>query len=67
MKKHLSGIVLVAEIVAVILFHTFKLRTSENTPPENSVVRITKSLVNIPKSTILYKTRQDYSFVNMLK
>lgn len=67
MKKNLSGIILTAEIAAVILFHTFKIRESENIPSESSVVKISKTLVNIPKSAILFKTKPDYFFVNMLK
>lgn len=67
MKKNLSGIILIAEIVVVILFHTFKIRETENVPSESTVARISKSLVNIPKSAILIKTKPDYFFVNMLK
>ncbi|MDP4131931.1 MAG: hypothetical protein Q8918_10750 [Bacteroidota bacterium] len=67
MKKNLSGIILVAEIVAVILFHAFKLRESEQAPSESTIVMISKNLVNIPKSAILLKTKPDYFFINMLK
>ena len=67
MKKNLSGIVLVAEILTVILFHTLKNRETENIPPENAIVKISKSVVNIPRSALVLKAKPEYFFVNMLK
>jgi hypothetical protein len=67
MKKNLSGFVLAAEILIVILFHTLKNRESETVPTENAVVKVSKSVVNIPKSALLLKIKPEYFFVNMLK
>jgi hypothetical protein len=67
MKKNLSGIVLAAEILAVILFHTFKDRGAENNSPENTIVRTGKSVIDIPRASSLFKTKPEYFFVNVLK
>jgi hypothetical protein len=67
MKKNLSGIVLTAEILIVILFHAFKIRQNENIQAENAIVRISKGAMSIPKSVIIFKSKPEYFFVRILK
>jgi len=68
MKKNRSGILLIAEIAAVILFHTFKIRSTEKDLPENDVVTNSKSIENLPGATIpVQKLKPEYFFLNMLK
>ena len=67
MKKNLSGIVLTAEILTIILFHAYKIRQNENPQPENAIVKIGRSAMNIPKSAIIFKTKPEYFFIRVLK
>jgi hypothetical protein len=67
MKKNRSGILLIAEIVAVILFHTFKIRATEIDLPDNAIVKISKSPDNLSKATSVLKTKPEFFFLNMLK
>jgi hypothetical protein len=67
MKKNRSGIILVAEIIVVILFHTFKIRETDKDQPLNAIVKIGRNLENIPKSSLLLKAKPQYFFVNLLK
>ena len=68
MKKNRSGILLIAEIVAVILFHSFKIRaTAEKDLPDNSIVTITQRPGNLPKTILVPKSKPEFFFLNMLK
>ena len=68
MKKNRSGILLIAEIAVVILFHTFKIRSAEKDRPDNDIVRNSKSIENLPGTTIpVQKGKPEYFFLNMLK
>ena len=67
MKKNRSGILLIAEIVAVILFHTFKIRASEKDLPDRSIVSISKNLNHLPQSVLMPKAKPEFFFLNMLK
>ena len=67
MKKNRSGILLIAEIVAVILFHSFKIRATEKDLPDNSIVTISTRLDNLPKTILVPKSKPEFFFLNMLK
>jgi hypothetical protein len=66
MKKNRSGILLIAEIVAIILFHTFKIKATEKDLPDNAIVKISKSPV-LPRTASVLKIRPEFFFLNMLK
>ncbi|HVU85030.1 MAG TPA: hypothetical protein VHC50_09320 [Puia sp.] len=69
MKKNRSGILLIAEIVAIILFHTFKIRASEKDLPDRpgSIVTISKNLNHLPQSVLMPQAKPVFFFLNMLK
>ena len=67
MKKNRSGILLIAEIVAVILFHTFKIRATEKDLSDNSIATISKRVDNLPKTILAPKSKPEFFFLNMLK
>jgi hypothetical protein len=66
MKKNRSGILLIAEIVAIILFHTFKIRATEKDLPDNAIVKISRR-PDLPPATPVLKIRPEFFFLNMLK
>lgn len=67
MKKNRSGILLIAEIIAVILFHSFKIMAAQKDLPDNSIVTISTRLDNLPKTISAPKSKPDFFFLNMLK
>ncbi|HVY73431.1 MAG TPA: hypothetical protein VG890_01295 [Puia sp.] len=67
MKKNRNGIILVAEIIAVILFHSFKLREPNVKLPADQAVQTAVRLDHIPGISSLLKTKPEYFFLNVLK
>jgi hypothetical protein len=67
MKKNRNGIILIAEIVAIVLFHAFKTREPQKELPLNTIVKVGKTLENIPRSSLILKAKPEYFFVNMFK
>ena len=67
MKKNLSGILLVAEIVVVILFHTFKIRQPKKIVLKTILSGTAKASKTFLVSNPCSKAKPEYFFLNMLK